>query len=170
MYGPGEDAVTSPNLQIAFLSLRTNSPLIITLDPAQNSKVSKHQSTSHVPYHSMFLSTQMTLETDDMDLAGDIVQSLANYTGIDVQQPIFINYSLVLIFPPTPAPPQSYHLQELSSVAEFPHQMSELRSILKQVDGFHKVRQRLTAEMADNSGVIRNLVVRAEDARMMNDM
>jgi Bardet-Biedl syndrome 2 protein len=55
-------------------------------------------------------------------------------------------------------------------VAEFPHQMSELRSILKQVDDFHKVRQRLTAEMADNSGVIRNLVVRAEDARMMNDM
>ena len=60
--------------------------------------------------------------------------------------------------------------QELTSVAEFPHQMSELRTILKQVDDFHKVRQRLTAEMADNSGVIRNLVVRGEDARMMNDM
>ena len=55
-------------------------------------------------------------------------------------------------------------------MVEFPHQMSELRSILKQVDDMHKVRQRLTAEMADNSGVIRNLVVRAEDARMMNDM
>ena len=39
-----------------------------------------------------------------------------------------------------------------------------------QVEEFHKVRQRLTAEMADNSGIIRNLVVRAEDARMMNDM
>ena len=55
-------------------------------------------------------------------------------------------------------------------MVEFPHQMSDLRNILNQVDDFHKVRQRLTAEMADNSGVIRNLVVRAEDARMMNDM
>ena len=48
--------------------------------------------------------------------------------------------------------------------------MSDLTAILKQIDDFQKVRQRLTAEMADNSGVIRNLVVRAEDARMMNDM
>ena len=61
-------------------------------------------------------------------------------------------------------------LQDLSSEVDFPNHMSELRSILKQVDDFHKVRQRLTAEMADNSSVIRNLVVRAEDARMMNDM
>ena len=38
------------------------------------------------------------------------------------------------------------------------------------MDEFHKVRQQLTAEMADNSGIIRNLVVRAEDARMMNNM
>lgn len=42
--------------------------------------------------------------------------------------------------------------------------------LLKQVDELHKVRQQLTAEMADNSGVIGNLVVRAEDARMMNHM
>ena len=43
-------------------------------------------------------------------------------------------------------------------------------SLFQQVDEFHQVRQKLTAEMADNSGIIRNLVVRAEDARMMNDM
>ena len=39
-----------------------------------------------------------------------------------------------------------------------------------QVEEYHKIRQKLTAEMADNSALIRNLVVRAEDARMMNDM
>ena len=32
------------------------------------------------------------------------------------------------------------------------------------------MRQKLSAEMADNSALIMNLVVRAEDARMMNDM
>ena len=53
-------------------------------------------------------------------------------------------------------------------VADFPRQMEDLRTLLSQVDELHKVRQQLTAEMADNSGVIGNLVVRAEDARMMN--
>ncbi len=48
--------------------------------------------------------------------------------------------------------------------------MEDLRKVLKQVDELHKVRQQLSAEMADNSGVIGNLVVRAEDARMMHHM
>ncbi len=42
-----------------------------------------------------------------------------------------------------------------------------MRAVIKQVDELRKVRQQLSAEMADNSGVIGNLVVRAEDARMM---
>ena len=68
-----------------------------------------------------------------------------------------------MILPPFPP-------QDLEVVADFPKHMEELHSVLSQVDEYHKVRQRLTAEMADNSGVIRNLVVRAEDARMMTDM
>ncbi len=61
-------------------------------------------------------------------------------------------------------------LQDLAVVADFPQHMEDLKSVLKQVDELHKVRQQLTAEMADNSGVIGNLVVRAEDARLMNHM
>lgn len=38
------------------------------------------------------------------------------------------------------------------------------------VDSFHEVRQKLTAEMADHSNLIKSLVVRAEDARLMGDM
>lgn len=41
---------------------------------------------------------------------------------------------------------------------------------LFQVDELHSVRQKLTAEMADHSNLIRSLVVRAEDARLMGDM
>ena len=115
----------------------------------------------------------MTLETDDMDLAGDIVQSLADYVGIDVRCCLTISntYNLSLTHIHTYIHTYIHTiLQELSSLAEFPQHMSELRSILMQTDDLHKVRQRLTAEMADNSGVIRNLIVRAEDARMMSDM
>lgn len=38
-----------------------------------------------------------------------------------------------------------------------------------QVNEFQLVKQQLSADMADNSGLIRNLVVRAEDARLMKD-
>ena len=38
------------------------------------------------------------------------------------------------------------------------------------VDEFHAAGQKLTAEMADHSNLIRSLVVRAEDARLMGDM
>jgi len=30
------------------------------------------------------LLTQVTIQTDDMDLAGDVIQSLASYLGIEV--------------------------------------------------------------------------------------
>jgi len=39
-----------------------------------------------------------------------------------------------------------------------------------QVDELHSARQRLSAEMADNSNGIKNMIVRAEDARLMKSM
>lgn len=39
-----------------------------------------------------------------------------------------------------------------------------------QVDEYHSVHQKLSADMADNSNLIRSLLVRAEDARLMRDM
>uniref|UniRef100_A0A673V1V5 BBSome complex member BBS2 n=1 Tax=Suricata suricatta TaxID=37032 RepID=A0A673V1V5_SURSU len=39
-----------------------------------------------------------------------------------------------------------------------------------EVDEYHSVHQKLSAEMADNSNLIRSLLVRAEDARLMRDM
>uniref|UniRef100_A0A3B5M3J9 Bardet-Biedl syndrome 2 n=1 Tax=Xiphophorus couchianus TaxID=32473 RepID=A0A3B5M3J9_9TELE len=38
------------------------------------------------------------------------------------------------------------------------------------VDEFHSVHQKLTADMADHSNYIRNMLVQAEDARLMADM
>ena len=39
-----------------------------------------------------------------------------------------------------------------------------------QVDEYHSVHQKLSADMADNSNLIRSLLVQAEDARLMRDM
>lgn len=60
----------------------------------------------------------------------------------------------------------SFHQVE----ADFPSELEQLSSLLERVEEYHATRQRLSAEMADHSGVIRTLVVRAEDARLMSDM
>lgn len=95
------------------------------------------------PFHFKMSTTGMvTLNTDDMDLAGDVVQAIAT----------FLN------------------LEDLNTTIEFPNEMEKLKDVLVKVDEYHAVRQKLTAEMADHSNLIRSLVVRAEDARLMGDM
>ncbi|XP_067090308.1 Bardet-Biedl syndrome 2 protein homolog [Osmerus mordax] len=91
---------------------------------------------------SMASSGQITLSTDDIDLAGDLVQSLASFLAIE----------------------------DLQTEADFPVYFEELRSTLTEVDEFHSVHQKLTAAMADHSNHIRNMLVQAEDARLMGDM
>uniref|UniRef100_A0A1A8MDA5 Bardet-Biedl syndrome 2 protein homolog n=3 Tax=Nothobranchius TaxID=28779 RepID=A0A1A8MDA5_9TELE len=85
---------------------------------------------------------QITLRTDDLDLAGDLIQSLSAFLSIE----------------------------DLAAEADFPSYFEELRVTLTEVDEFHSVHQKLTAEMADHSNYIRNVLVQAEDARLMGDM
>uniref|UniRef100_A0A3P9KX41 Bardet-Biedl syndrome 2 protein homolog n=1 Tax=Oryzias latipes TaxID=8090 RepID=A0A3P9KX41_ORYLA len=85
---------------------------------------------------------QITLRTDDVDLAGDVVQSLASFLA----------------------------MEDLSAEADFPTYFEELRTTLTEVDEFHAVHQKLTADMAEHSNYIRSVLVQAEDARLMGDM
>ncbi|XP_059988146.1 Bardet-Biedl syndrome 2 protein isoform X5 [Lagenorhynchus albirostris] len=85
---------------------------------------------------------RITINTDDIDLAGDIIQSMASFFAIE----------------------------DLQVEADFPVYFEELRKVLVKVDEYHSVHQKLSADMADNSNLIRSLLVRAEDARLMRDM
>ncbi len=64
------------------------------------------------------------------------------------------------------------HLEwrELDSIADFPVQMEEFKALLLRVDECNAIRLKLTGEMADDSNQIKNLVIRVEDARILNDM
>ncbi|KAA0199277.1 hypothetical protein HAZT_HAZT008930 [Hyalella azteca] len=84
----------------------------------------------------------VSLFCDDMDLVADIIQSLAAYLN----------------------------LEDLEVVANFPAEVTELASKLEPLTEYQKARQKLSAELADNSGVIRGLIVRGEDARLMGDL
>ena len=85
---------------------------------------------------------KIRISTDDMDLCGDIVQALAEYLGVD----------------------------DLASSCDFPPEIGKIEQLLVKADELQSVRQRLSSEMADQSGLIRTLIVRTEDSRIMMDM
>lgn len=109
------------SLSVSFISLRDGKPLIIQMDGQTG---------------------EVTLRTENIELAGDLVQSLVSeYLGIE----------------------------ELSSTANFPEEVEALKKHIESVEQLQAVRQRLAAEVADNSVAIRGLVVRAEDARLIGE-
>ncbi|KAM5207136.1 BBSome complex member BBS2 isoform 3-T3 [Hipposideros larvatus] len=117
---PEETNIQNAPFQVCFTSLRNGGQLCIKIKP----------------------SGEITVNTDDIDLAGDIIQSMASFFAIE----------------------------DLQVEADFPVYFEELRKVLVKVDEYHSVHQKLSADMADNSNLIRSLLVRAEDARLMRDM
>jgi Bardet-Biedl syndrome 2 protein len=112
----------SGGFDIHFISLRTGEPVIISMMQQQTGN--------------------MTIRTDDMEVAGDMVQDLCSHL----------------------------QLQELESTANFPDEMEKFKSVLLKVDEYNVVRLKLTAEMADSSNLVKALIVKAEDYRMLSDM
>ena len=96
----------------------------------------------HEFYFKMESDTTIRIRTDDMDFGGELIQSLAESLG----------------------------LEDLSSTCDFPDELSRVEQMLHKADELQSVRQRLSTEMADQSGLIRSLVVRAEDSRLMLDL
>jgi Bardet-Biedl syndrome 2 protein len=76
-----------------------------------------------------------------MELAGEIVQTLASYLGID----------------------------ELQSTAHLPREMSSFREMLESVEEINKPRSEMMVEMADRTNAVKSFVVQAKDAKMLSD-
>ncbi|XP_061863097.1 Bardet-Biedl syndrome 2 protein isoform X2 [Colius striatus] len=117
---PEDAEFQSAPFQVCFTSLRNAGQLCIRIKPAG----------------------EISINTDDIDLAGDIIQSLASFLAIE----------------------------DLQVEADFPTYFEELRKVLVKVDEHHGVNQRLTANMAQSSNLIRSALVLAEDARLLRDM
>ncbi|OXB74090.1 UNVERIFIED_CONTAM: hypothetical protein H355_003153 [Colinus virginianus] len=117
---PEDAEFQSAPFQVCFTSLRNAGQLLIKIKPGG----------------------EISISTDDIDLAGDIIQSMASFLAIE----------------------------DLQVEADFPAYFEELRKVLVKVDEHHSVNQRLTADMADHSNLIRITLVQAEDARLLGDM
>jgi len=107
-------------LKANFLSLRTGLPLRLELRE----------------------SLELRVQTDSMEVAGEVIQHLCAYLQIE----------------------------ELQCVAHFPREMEAFKAVLHQVNLFNQTRLKLSAEMADSSNLVKALVIKAEDARILGDM
>ena len=87
-------------------------------------------------------SSYVLIETPDLTLAAELVQDICSYL----------------------------QLEELESNADFPAEMERFQQVMTHVDEFNATRLKLTAEMADNSNHVKNLIIRAEDARIVQNM
>lgn len=114
---------TESSLDVSFLCLRSlPSPQLLHITMDRNGEV--------------------CIQTDDMELAGDIVQELCDFLNIT----------------------------ELSSTADFPLEFDILQAVLIMVQELQSTRQKLSSDMADHSNIIRALVVKSEDSRAMGDV
>ncbi|XP_059855681.1 BBSome complex member BBS2 isoform X2 [Delphinus delphis] len=127
------DSASEPLSYVNFIIAERAQRVFMWLN--QNFLLPEDTNIQNVPF-------QITINTDDIDLAGDIIQSMASFFAIE----------------------------DLQVEADFPVYFEELRKVLVKVDEYHSVHQKLSADMADNSNLIRSLLVRAEDARLMRDM
>ncbi len=109
-------------LDIGFINLYDSKPLIMHIHTQTDGKV--------------------LIRTDNMEVAGDIVQDICNFMNIS----------------------------DLESNAEFPVEMEELKGLIKKVQDFNEVRLHLAADMADQIRNAKTFVVKAEDARILGDM
>ena len=86
--------------------------------------------------------SNLTIKTEDMAVAGDMIQDLCSYLNIS----------------------------NAEAVADFPQEMEEFRRVLLKVDEFNATRLKLAAETADSSNAIKTMLIKAEDARLLNNM
>ena len=117
-----EEFEITESLEVSFISLRDGKFLILEMDGK---------------------TSEFTIRTDNIELAGDIIQSLVS---------------------------DYLNIEDMSSNADFPLEVEKLKKYISRVEELQSVRQHLATEIADNSSAIRALVVRAEDARLIGEM
>jgi len=108
---------------------------------------------------------EIKIQTIDMDLAGDLVQSISSFLNVSDLEvsassskyldglPLLLNF---VVF-------------TWQTEADFPEEVAQLEMLLRAVDEYQESNERLGADIADQSGVLKTLLIRAEDARMIGD-
>lgn len=86
-------------------------------------------------------SGRVRIQTDNMALAGEFIQSLAMYLN----------------------------LEHLKSNADFPKEEEKCFELLEKLRELELVKGKLNVELGDKANLLRNLLIRSEDARLLKD-
>ena len=81
----------------------------------------------------------IVISTEDLGLAGEIIQDFAAFHGIT----------------------------ELESVNDFPREMEDFQVVLRDVESYNAARLALSADVADRTSAIKDLVIKGEEARIL---
>ncbi|ETO14490.1 hypothetical protein RFI_22877 [Reticulomyxa filosa] len=114
------DSSPTQPIDIGFFSFRTKQHLVIQVT----------------------LDGQFTILTDDMRLAGDLVQDICSYLEIT----------------------------DLSSTSYFPHEYKQLEILFKDIQEYNSIRTHFSVDVASNSSLVKSLIVRSEDARKLQNI
>ncbi|XP_046405847.1 Bardet-Biedl syndrome 2 protein-like isoform X2 [Ischnura elegans] len=117
---PSDIQFQEEGLNCTFSSLRTNEEMSMTMDSGGN----------------------FVIKTNDMGLAGDLIQSLA----------VFLN------------------LEDLQVVAHFPLELEKLKKLMEQMPSMKEAESHLVRDMANSSAYIRKSIVQTEDSYLLNDL
>ncbi|KAL5242491.1 hypothetical protein ACI65C_009901 [Semiaphis heraclei] len=90
----------------------------------------------------MFEKEVMLIYSANINFTADIVQTLASYLSLD----------------------------QIDSVAEFPKVLDDLRESIQSVKTLQQNAVKLNASISDSSALLKNLIVQAEDFRLLDDM
>ena len=81
----------------------------------------------------------IVISTEDLGLAGEIIQDFAAFHGIT----------------------------EFESVNDFPREMEDFQVVLRDVESYNAARLALSADVADRTSAIKDLVIKGEEARIL---
>ena len=82
---------------------------------------------------------QVILHCESMEVCADVIQAMCAFLDV----------------------------AELEVVADFQEEMDHLAQVLEQVQEYNTARQRISADVAETSNLLKHLVIKAEDARIL---
>mmetsp|Transcript_5177 Transcript_5177/g.4668 ORF Transcript_5177/g.4668 Transcript_5177/m.4668 type:complete len:749 (-) Transcript_5177:13-2259(-) len=85
---------------------------------------------------------KVQIRCDNMDVVGEIIQEMGKFLNIS----------------------------DLSSDADFPDDFNSFQEVIDRVTEYNSTRVKLATDMADDSQMVKALIIRAEDSRLLTDM
>ncbi len=93
----------------------------------------------------------LQINSDDIELAGALVQELGSHFGVRCRRRAPREWVRL-------THPFAAQAKELPSTADFPRELANMKEVLQRVEAHYELRQKLSVEMADSTNLLKMLV------------